>query len=108
MINQTVDGIAVTGVTKFLRDAKLLLLRERRSETNMPVTADRPAPYATAGAILDFIDRYRNRGVPSPIDGDVLARAGVAHTLIARTLQALHTLDLIDPKTGTPTQTLEA
>jgi hypothetical protein len=74
----------------------------------MPVTANKPAPYATAGAILDLINRYRSRGLPSPVDNEVLARAGVAQTLIPRTLQSLHTLDLVDPKTGMPTQTFEA
>jgi Family of unknown function (DUF5343) len=74
----------------------------------MPVTADKPAPYATAGAILDLINRYRSRGLPSPIDSEVLGRVGIAQTLIARTLQSLHTLDLIDAKTGMPTPTFEA
>src|SRR4051794_12017518 len=74
----------------------------------MPVTADKPGPYATSGAILDLVGRYRSRGLPSPVDSDVLGRAGIAQTLIPRTLQTLHTLDLIDPKTGMPTQTFEA
>jgi Family of unknown function (DUF5343) len=73
----------------------------------MAVTAEKPAPYATAGSILDIIDRYRSRGLPSPVDGEVLARAGIAQSLIPRTLQALQTLDLIDSETGAPTQTFE-
>jgi hypothetical protein len=73
----------------------------------MPVTADRPAPYATSNAILDIIERHRDRGLPTPVTGEVLARAGIAETLVARTLQSLHTLDLIDAETGTPTQTFE-
>lgn len=74
----------------------------------MPVTADKPAPYATAGAILDLVHRHRDRGLPTPIDSAALGRLGVAQTLIPRTLQTLHSLDLIDPKTGAPTETFEA
>ena len=61
----------------------------------MPVTQDQPAPYAPASAILSLIDRYRNKGLPPVIDGDVLARAGVSPSLIARTLQAMQSLDLL-------------
>lgn len=74
----------------------------------MPVTANKPAPYATAGSILDLVNRYRSRGLPAPVDADVLGRVGIAQTLIARTLQALHALDLVDAKTGAPTATFEA
>lgn len=42
----------------------------------------------------------------TPIDADVLGRAGVAQSLIPRTLQSLETLDLINDK-GEPTPTLE-
>jgi hypothetical protein len=38
----------------------------------------------------------------------VLARAGVAQTLIPRTLQSLQLLDLVNPETGAPTPTFEA
>jgi hypothetical protein len=72
----------------------------------MPVTADKPAPYAPPSAILDIIDRYRNRGLPTPVNSDVLGRAGISDSLIPRTLQALQTLDLIDAE-GRPTATLE-
>jgi hypothetical protein len=72
----------------------------------MAVTTDKAAPYAPASAILDLIDRYRNRGLPSPITGEVLGRAGVSQSLIPRTLQALQTLDLIDDQ-GKPTEILE-
>jgi Family of unknown function (DUF5343) len=72
----------------------------------MTVTADRPAPYATARSIVDLIERYRERGLATPVNTDVLARAGVPLTLIPRTLQALRTLDLID-EGGQPTQTFE-
>jgi len=62
----------------------------------MPVTKDKPAPYAPASAILGLIERHRARGLPSPVDAEVLARAGVADSLNPRTLQALQTLDLIN------------
>lgn len=73
----------------------------------MPVTADRPAPYAPTSAILTLIERHRNRGLPSPINADVLARAGISDSLVPRTLQSLQTLDLVDEE-GRPTQILEA
>ena len=72
----------------------------------MPVTADQSAPYAPASAILDVVNRHRSRGLPSPVDADVLARAGISPSLIPRTLYALQTLDLIDEK-GSPTEVLE-
>lgn len=72
----------------------------------MPVTADQPAPYAPASAVLGLIDRHRNKGLPSPVDADVLARAGISASLIARTLQALLALDLIT-EDGKPSPVLE-
>lgn len=72
----------------------------------MPVTEDRPAPYAPPSAIIDIISRYRNRGLPFPVNADVLARAGISESLIPRTLQSLHTLDLFNDQ-GNPTETLE-
>jgi hypothetical protein len=44
--------------------------------------------------------------MPSPIDADVLARAGVSPSLIPRTLQSLQSLDLIR-EDGTHTDVLE-
>jgi hypothetical protein len=72
----------------------------------VPVTVDRPAPYAPASAIMTLIERHRNKGLPSPVDSDVLARAGISTSLIPRTLQALQTLDLIE-EDGRPTAILE-
>ena len=72
----------------------------------MPVTEDRPAPYAPPSAIIDFVSRYRHRNVPFPVTADVLARIGVSQSLIPRTLQALQTLDLIN-EIGNPTEILE-
>ncbi len=70
------------------------------------VTADKPAPYATSSSIIDLIERYRNRGLPSPVTTDVLLRAGTSDSLVSRTLYALQALDLIDEQ-GMPTKTLE-
>ncbi|OQM76476.1 DUF5343 domain-containing protein [Manganibacter manganicus] len=72
----------------------------------MPVTADHPAPYAPASAILALIDRHRNKGLQTPVDTDVLARSGISGSLIPRTLQALQTLDLIGDD-AKPTPILE-
>jgi len=72
----------------------------------VPVTSDKPAPYAPASSIVDLIERYRNRGLPSPVTADVLLRAGISQSLVSRTLYALQVLDLIDEQ-GLPTKTFE-
>jgi hypothetical protein len=72
----------------------------------MAVSANSPAPYAPASAIIDIIGRYRNKGLTRPFTADVLGRAGVSDSLIPRTLQTLLTLDLI-AEDGNPTETLE-
>lgn len=72
----------------------------------MPVTATSPAPYAPASAIIGLIERHRNKGLPAPINADVLERASISPSLIPRTLQAMQTLDLIDGD-GKPSQVLE-
>jgi hypothetical protein len=72
----------------------------------MAVTADKPAPYTPPKAIVDIIDRYRHRGLPKPLNAEVLTRAGVPESVIPRTLQALPVLGLVDDE-GNPTPTLE-
>lgn len=62
----------------------------------MPVTLDKPGPYASPQSIIEIVDRHRDRGVPSPVTADVLGRAGIPDSLIPRTIQALQSLDLID------------
>ncbi len=64
----------------------------------MPVTATSSAPYAPARAILEIVMRYREKGLPQPINEDVLSRIGISESLIPRTLQSLQTLDLINDK----------
>lgn len=73
----------------------------------MPVTTDHPAPYAPASVILNLIERHRSRGLPPVVDSEVLGRAGVSASLIARTIQALQTLDLVT-EDGKPSPVLEA
>lgn len=72
----------------------------------MPVTPASPAPYAPPSAVLGIVGRHRSRGLPSPIDADVLGRAGISQSLVPRTLQALQALDLIDAD-GRPTANFE-
>lgn len=72
----------------------------------MAVTTASAAPYAPPSAVLEVVARYRNRGLSTPITGEVLARAGVSESLVPRTLQALQILDLVNDK-GMPTDTLE-
>jgi Family of unknown function (DUF5343) len=72
----------------------------------MPVTNDQSAPYAPPSAIMGLIERHRNKGLPSPVDAEVLARAGISDSLIPRTLQALNSLDLL-AEDGKPSEVLE-
>jgi hypothetical protein len=72
----------------------------------MAVQTGQPAPYAPPQAVLSVVNRYRERGLPTPITLDVLMRAGVSESLAPRTLQALRVLDLIQ-EDGTPTATFE-
>jgi hypothetical protein len=67
---------------------------------------DQPAPYAPASAILELIERHRNKGLPPVVDSDVLLRAGVSGSLVPRTLQSLKTLDLLTDD-GRPSEVFE-
>lgn len=73
----------------------------------MAVTDQLPAPYAPTSAIVEILNKYRNRGMQTPINTEVLARAGVSDSLISRTLQTLVTLDLLSDE-GMPTGTFES
>jgi hypothetical protein len=73
----------------------------------MAVTIDKSGPYAPSQTVLEIITRYRSRGLPTPVNADVLSRASVSDSLIPRTIQTLQTLDLIDA-TGMPTDTFES
>ncbi len=72
----------------------------------MPVTKDTPAPYAPSAVILSLVDRYRKKGLPTPISAETLGRSGVSNSLIPRCLYALKVLDLID-ESGRATSILE-
>lgn len=65
------------------------------------------APYAPAATVIQVVDRYRNHGLTTPIDLDVLMRAGVPESLASRTQQAMRSLELIDNE-GVPTNELES
>lgn len=54
------------------------------------------APYAPAKAVLVVIQKYRDRGLPTPLTPGVLEQVGVPASMAARTLQALRFLGLID------------
>jgi hypothetical protein len=62
----------------------------------MAFTSGDQVPYAPPSTIIDVLRRYRDRGLPSPLTGEVLTRAGVPETLTQRTLQSLKLLRLID------------
>lgn len=72
----------------------------------MPVTADKPAPYAPAPSIVSILDRNRNKGLPPVVDLEFLTRAGVPVSLAPRTIQSLQTLDLIG-EDGKPTEVMD-
>jgi hypothetical protein len=72
----------------------------------MPVTRDRPAPYAPAKTVVEIINRFRQRGLPTPIDNETLGRVSVPETLVPRLIQSLRTLDLVTDD-GQPTPTFE-
>lgn len=72
----------------------------------MPVSIDQPVPYAPASAMLDLIERHRNKGLPPVVDADVLLRAGISDSLVPRTLQAMKTLDLLTDD-GRPSEVFE-
>ena len=72
----------------------------------MAVTIGSPAPYTAPSAIIEVVERYRSKGLPTPVNAEVLDRAGVAESLIPRTLQALRALDLIDAE-GKPTSIMD-
>ncbi len=66
-----------------------------------------PAPYAPVKPIVAFIERYRDRGMPTPITQDILVRSQVVSgSLAPRTYQALRLLDLVDEQ-GQPATALK-
>lgn len=72
----------------------------------MPLRSGGTAPYAPPATVLGLVQAYRNRGLTTPFTAEVLTRASVPDSLIARTLQSLKLLDLTDDA-GNPTPELE-
>ena len=73
----------------------------------MAIETDGSAPYASSKSLIGLIEGYRNKGYATPFNHAVLAKAGVEDSLIARTMQSLKLLDLINDD-GTPTEQFEA
>lgn len=72
----------------------------------MALRAGDSAPYAPPATVIDVVERYRERGLQTPITTEVLERAGVSQSLSQRTMQALRLLDFIEAD-GTPSTELE-
>jgi hypothetical protein len=72
----------------------------------MPISKANPGPYTAGAALVGIIRRYRDKGLATPFNNEVLGRAGVPDSLGNRTMQSLQILDLIDDK-GMPTPTLQ-
>lgn len=72
----------------------------------MTVRSGGQAPYAPPQTVMSLIHQYRNKALPTPFTKDVLTRAAVPDSLVARTLQAFRLLDLIDDG-GNPTPAFE-
>lgn len=72
----------------------------------MTLTAGQTGPYAPPAGVIEFMRRYRDRGLPVPITTEVLERAGIPETLSQRTLHSLRLLNLVDSE-GNPTPEFE-
>lgn len=72
----------------------------------MPITANNPAPYTAPAAVIEIIERFRDKGLTTPITTDVLARAGVPESLAPRTMTSLKLLELLD-EANEPTEHLQ-
>lgn len=65
------------------------------------------APYAPVKPVVALIERYRDRGIPTPITQEILIKSQiVTESLAPRTYQAFKLLDLIDEQ-GQPTTALK-
>lgn len=63
------------------------------------------APYTSPSSVINVVERFRDRGLSTPLDVEVLIRAGISEGLAPRTIYALGQLDLIDDD-GNPTEAL--
>ncbi|MBW3537070.1 MAG: DUF5343 domain-containing protein [Actinobacteria bacterium] len=71
----------------------------------MAILTGGTAPYAPPSAVIEVIERYRERGIQTPITTEVLERIGVPESLSNRTMQALRLLDFVGGD-GAPTEEL--
>ncbi len=62
----------------------------------MVIQAAGVAPYAPSKAIVDVIQRYRDRDIPQPLTVESLHRISVSESLAPRVLQALKLLELVN------------
>lgn len=72
----------------------------------MPLQPNGRAPYTSASAAITAIDAFRDRGLGTPVDADVLIRAGVSETIARRTVNSLIEAELLH-EDGRPTETFE-
>lgn len=54
------------------------------------------APYASSKSVVEVIKRFRERGLPDPVNSSALEQIGIPPTMTGITLQALVFLQLID------------
>jgi hypothetical protein len=73
---------------------------------NMALMSNSNAPYAPAATVVNLLKRFRDKGLAIPVTAEVLIRAGVAESLVQRTLQALQLLELIS-EDGQATEVLK-
>jgi hypothetical protein len=72
----------------------------------MAIQPEGTAPYAPPATVIEFVNAYRERTIPTPITGAVLERVGVNASLVPRVTQTLRLLDLLTEENH-PTPQLE-
>ena len=60
------------------------------------IRPDGIAPYAPPKAVLNVLEQWRAKHVPTPITLDVLMKLGITESLAPRTHQALRLLDWME------------
>ena len=72
----------------------------------MPIEPDGPAPYAPPSTVLATIGWHRDRGLPTPITSEVIARVVDSESLAPRIVKTLRLFGLTDDA-GNPTPQFE-
>jgi len=72
----------------------------------MPIEPDGPAPYAPPATVILTIEWHRERGLPTPITTEVIARVIESEGLAPRVMKALRLFELVDDA-GNATATFE-